>query len=617
MKPVLLKTCRITLIIIVIGMAIPTFLPVLLPGAGDAVLAAGYDNADNIESIDTGPLLKGDPKLDSSLNLLVSEFYERQFFPSGESESAADKQTVRVIVESLSGYEQETAEISKTFGTIEASYDNLFQLSIPVSSLKELADNHSVYRVKLPYKPEEQAVTSEGVAVINAPEWQDEGYDGTGVKIGILDGGFAGYTTLQSGGELPPSIQTNWAASLSGPGSSSHGTACAEIVYDIAPGASFYFANFTNEVEFGTAVAWFITQGVNIVSCSMCWPGVGPGDGTGPIDEIVETAYDAGILWCQSAGNYAQRHWSGNWVDSNSNNALDFATSMLDEGNTIVVTNRSIISGILNWNDTWGASSNDYDLVLVDSSSNIVAASAATQGGDDDPYEGLVYTATYDGYYYFAIIASGTPASSSNFDLYSSYNDLQYQVATGSIAVPADSPNVMTVGAVPWDAPNIIESFSSQGPNKGGVIKPDIVAPDGVSTVTYGTEAFLGTSAAAPAAAGASALVKNRFSEYTHAQIITFIEQRVADLGSSDKDNIFGNGLINLCLPDLTVTTLQATNVNTTGATLNGRLTSLGSFYTANVSFEYGTTTSYGDSTTEETISNVGTFYAAITGLNS
>ena len=63
----------------------------------------------------------------------------------------------------------------------------------------------------------------------------------------------------------------------------------------------------------------------------------------------------------------------------------------------------------------------------------------------------------------------------------------------------------------------MIEVFSSQGPTADGRTKPDLAAPDGVSTVSYGNRglAFFGTSASAPHAAGAIALMKSRFGVFS------------------------------------------------------------------------------------------------------
>lgn len=64
-----------------------------------------------------------------------------------------------------------------------------------------------------------------------------------------------------------------------------------------------------------------------------------------------------------------------------------------------------------------------------------------------------------------------------------------------------------------------------------------------------------------------------------------------------------------------TVVTNDASGVGTTSATLNGNLTSLGSASSVQVYFKWGTTTSYGNTTTQQTKTATGTFSAAISGL--
>ena len=66
------------------------------------------------------------------------------------------------------------------------------------------------------------------------------------------------------------------------------------------------------------------------------------------------------------------------------------------------------------------------------------------------------------------------------------------------------------------------------------------------------------------------------------------------------------------------VTTNPATSISTTTATLNGNLSAMGSATIANVSFEYGLTTSYGDTATGSPATRTvpGIFSAALAGLN-
>jgi len=64
-----------------------------------------------------------------------------------------------------------------------------------------------------------------------------------------------------------------------------------------------------------------------------------------------------------------------------------------------------------------------------------------------------------------------------------------------------------------------------------------------------------------------------------------------------------------------TVETLAATNVTTTGATLNGRVTSMGSAASVSPYFEYGIATSYGSTRSADVLSSAGNFSAVISGL--
>jgi len=512
--------------------------------------------ADDGERQDLPPIElpeKGNPKLDSQLNRLVSAQTSRRAASfAQESNIELVDGNVRVIVESLPDQVDATAKTASALGVVETSYRDLLQVVVPVSQLMALADTASIRLVRLPWYPLAADNVSEGVALINADEWQAAGYNGTGVKVAILDSGFTGYSSLL-GTELPASVTTqSFYAGSNIEGYTTHGTACAEIVYDIAPDADFYLVNFGTDVEWGNAVDWLInTAEVDIISHSIVWFPGGPGDGTGTICEVVDDARNAGILWSQAMGNYAQRHWQGDFADTEPDGWHNF--SVADEGNTISVNNTDTIIVVLKWDDTWGSSGNDYDLYLFDSSSPYpVAWSNWPQDGDDDPWEGLSYTANYTGSYGIAIDGYYATAPA-NFHLFCYRHDLQYQVASSSLAVPADSANATAVGAVPWNNPTALEPFSSQGPTTDNRTKPDLVAPDGVSTATYGATDFYGTSASAPHVAGAAVLVKELYPSYTPAQIQSFLEGRAFDLGAAGKDNLFGSGRLDLGSPPPTM----------------------------------------------------------------
>jgi adhesin HecA-like repeat protein len=65
-----------------------------------------------------------------------------------------------------------------------------------------------------------------------------------------------------------------------------------------------------------------------------------------------------------------------------------------------------------------------------------------------------------------------------------------------------------------------------------------------------------------------------------------------------------------------TVTTNAASDMGDDAATLNGTLDALGTASSVDVSFEWGTTTTYGSETTPQTMTSAGAFSAALSGLN-
>jgi hypothetical protein len=322
-------------------------------------------------------------------------------------------------------------------------------------------------------------------------------------------------------------------------------------VYEIATGASLYLVNFDTEVELGNCVDWLVAQGVDTVNFSVGYTISGPGNGSGTINDIVNTATSAGILWVAAAGNYADSHWSGNWSDADADQLLNFSGA--DNTNSLFLFADEALAVELKWDDPWQASCNDYDLYLTDSLSQIVAWSEDAQDCfSAPPTELLQFVAPYSDSYHISIYryaATGT----SKFHLYTPVapESPEYLTPAQSLAQPADNATVFTVGAVPWSSPGTIEAFSSQGPTEDNRTKPDVVAPDRVNTATYGASGFPGTSASAPHVAAAAALVKELLPCYSRSQIQGFLEGRAVDLGAAGKDNVYGSGRLDLgAVPD-------------------------------------------------------------------
>ncbi|MBN1857474.1 MAG: S8 family serine peptidase [Dehalococcoidia bacterium] len=477
---------------------------------------------------------------------------------------------VRVVVVHGRGDADEVEDLIDSIGgDIEATAKGRTQCVVPTEALSQLAESNEVDFVRLPYHPVEEE-TSEGVELINADEWQDAGYTGAGVKIGILDTGFNGYSSLL-GTELPASVTVSW-PSVGAEGTSEHGVACAEIIHDVAPAANLYFASAATDVEWDDAVAWLISQGVDVISCSIGFYITGPRDGTAEVCDAIDDAKAAGIFWAQAAGNLAQKHWLGPWLDTDDDNWLDFDTGPLvnyasfdaEEGDTFWVR--------IGWDDPWGTAPNDYDLSIYDHDlQNLIVRSWNIQngsGGDDFPVESVEFTAPGTDTYRI-IVEVDSASGNEDIEVFCSH-DIDYVVESGSISDNAASPNAVAVGAVDWESPGTLESYSAQGPTVDSDTKPDLVAPDMVSTDSYGTSSFEGTSTAAAHVAAVAALVSEAYPAYDESAIQSYLENEAVDLGDSGKDDLYGYGRVLLPeapadndfgdAPDPTYPTLLARN---------------------------------------------------------
>jgi len=194
-----------------------------------------------------------------------------------------------------------------------------------------------------------------------------------------------------------------------------------------------------------------------------------------------------------------------------------------------------------------------------------VGVSFNFQTGTQPPFEGLGGTLPA-GTYHIAVLDWSAPQHP-QLKIFTRFRDLEYQTAAHSLATPADATGVMSVAAI--DQANWTtgpqESFSSQGPTNDGRIKPDISAPDGVSSFTYGTRGFFGTSAASPHVAGAAALVLSAMPGLSPDELQSYLESWAVDMGTAGlesleseswavdmgtagKDSVYGSGRLRLLL---------------------------------------------------------------------
>jgi subtilisin family serine protease len=391
--------------------------------------------------------------------------------------------------------------------------------------------------------PSAQVVSA--AELIGADRWRAAGFTGIGVRVAVVDTGFAGYEQ-HLGQSLPAQVHArSFRADGDLQANSDHGTLAARIVTSIAPAAELHLLNFGTLGELAALAEYVIAQRIQVVSFSIGFVHNGPGNGTGSVNDIITRGASGGALWAVAAGNWAQQHWAGTFTDRNGNSIHEFAQGVEEDGRTYRAGDLIIVS--LRWDDPWGQSCNDYDLELFGPDDSLVRASRGAQNCRSDPVEGIQVLATRDGRYRARIVRAGAAPRRLELLMLGSPDRseaLEIPVLSGSLAEPADNASVLTVGATNPLSPQQLARFSSRGPTTDGRPKPDIVSPTGPAT---GAEAaFGGTSAATPHAAGAAALLLEAFPQANARELMSQIQQRATRLPAPAVEAEAGAGALQL-----------------------------------------------------------------------
>ncbi len=442
---------------------------------------------------------------------------------------------------------------------IDSRSRNFIEVWIPSGRLVEFAK--ALEQVILIQRPQRamNMVQTEGLGLFGAAEFHNEGIRGAGVHIGVFDGGYADYEDLHQRNEFPAFTAVNYVQEGMNEGTI-HGAACVEVLYDLAPQAEFTLFKMWNSSHFERAVEYALAHQLDVISMSIGWH-IPIGDyyhGDDRLSQIVNDAFEQGLFLVESAGNSAQAHYRATFNDNNAQDhyhrfANNATVNPIGEAPDDYTTLRAgeQISVSLVWDD-FPATDQDFDLELVRVNGNnvsIAAVSNAVQNGNDNPTEEIIFVIQVRGDYGVRVLRSDAD-NGMNFTLITYPHGLGVHTSAGSITVPSLAENCFTVGAVEyrdWDDEDPpIEWFSSRGPTYDGRIKPDIVAPDGVSTVTYGVRAFFGTSCACPHLSGAAALVLSNQPLMDAAGLRDYLIENAIDIGDNGQDNTFGYGKVHI-----------------------------------------------------------------------
>ena len=581
------------------------------PPVPERALAQQDDNDE--DEVDLPPIVKQPlqyPNLDSNLNRLVEEAEAGTQPDAGQQPSAtnsADGGATPAGEPVLVTFYIEPEQVAAVRQFLEDNGvfirnvgEDWIEAHVPPALLPAASERPGVRRVDTVIPPEPQSlgdVVSQGVALHQADAWHRQGYRGQGVKVGIIDRGFEGFSQRQ-GDELPRNVTVRcYFKEARAPSSrltdcevdGDHGTAVAETLGDVAPEVVLYIANPVSEGDLRDAAYWMAEQGVQVINMSLSWIVDGPADGMSPFSDsplkTIDAAVSSGIAWVNSGGNSARNVWYGTFSDTDGDGSHNFTPR--DEGNTFFLpfdaddARASRVSAFMRWDDSWGGADCDLDLVLnrtIQGRVYEIAIDERPQSGGSNhiPFAWVIFEAASEndeGNYWLSMRRRACANSPAWIQLTAWIaDDLEHYSPGHHIGNPAESRNqgMLAVGATHWWDTEYIADYSSRGPTIDGRVKPDITGiacgRTSQERSTPGSACwFSGTSQAAPHVAGLAALVKQRFPDYTPEQATAYLKQNATERGTAGADNLWGHGFATLP----TANTLAEPGIPTVVATSN------------------------------------------------
>jgi hypothetical protein len=471
-------------------------------------------------------------------------------------------------------------------------------------------------------------VVSEGVAQLNAGEGEPGGekearkafgVDGSGITVGILSDSFDQATEAVDGsgpvathaeedeesGDLPgtKSPCANKAKvsvlekDLVGPGEeppADEGRGMAQIVHDVAPGASIAFASaFNGETAFAKNIKALATAGADVIADDVFYFEE-PFFQDGPVAVAANEVVAGGSTYFSAAGNEsivdAEGHEIASWETpqfresggcpsqvqalpgANGAHCLDFHPgAQTDRTFGIKVEPGTLLSVDLQWDEPWFGVKTDLDAFLLNASGNLIAAAdednlAVSQqpteilqweneSGSQKTVQLVVNRfAGLTPRLKFVLLQNGPGVAATEYPLSTGSGPTAEDVVGPTVAGHSGADSVIAVGAVPFDTKSEPEEYSSRGPVRydfGPVngttpaaaippqilSKPDLAATDCNLTTFFAflTGAgwrFCGTSAAAPHAAGVAALMLDKEGTATPAEIRAALQESAVEVGA-------------------------------------------------------------------------------------
>ena len=433
------------------------------------------------------------------------------------------------------------------------------------------------------------SVTSQGDFIHEADRVRatTPGYDGSGVRVGILSDSFdllGGAAAGVASGDLPAAGVN---VLIEGPGGSiDEGRGMAELVHDLAPGADIAFASaFYGQAAFGNAIraladpangnCQIITDDIFYFDEPMFQDGVI----AQAIDEVVTTR---NVAYFALAGNLETQSYESASFSPATDPSLAGAFHDFDPGAGVDTRQRITIPAgariiiTLQWDDpfyTVSGVDSDVDIFLLNAGADtVVASSDGNNLATQIPNERFSYTnasgsaQSYD--MVIQLFSGPTPGRIKVVNYGRNNNPAmifdEYATNSATVIPHGAAVNGRGVGAVHFYDQANPTNFTSAGPNTilfqpDGAPQtaelrqtPDFAAIQGTDTTFFGSDFdgngfpnFFGTSAAAPHAAAIAALVRQAHPAFTPTQIYDALAASAIDISAPGFDNRTGLGLLN------------------------------------------------------------------------
>lgn len=441
------------------------------------------------------------------------------------------------------------------------------EATVPTTALLDLADHPDVERVApvaATVRGKEDAQLQAGDALVQTVSetlrmnaWHDGGHKGAGQRIGILDVfGAAEFNDARANGRIPAPrgtfcLQAGAACSILVDEQIAHGVGVTEIIHRTAPEAELYLATVRTTADLSAAVDWFIRQGVTVINRSETSVLDGPGDGTGPVNSVIDRAVAADIVFVSAAGNagggggFPGQNWVGTFNDPDANGVHNW-----QNGTELMEFECGFILG-MRWDDwTAGTIATDYDLWIydeIDDELPEVRANDAQASAIDPPLEQVPTFCNFLGDVdYLAIVRFDDvqPDGADQIQILGNFTPMEEWTNAWSATGPgADSanPGAISVGASVRPSSLSVASYSSQGPTFDGRIVPSLVGPSCLPVTNF-IGCFTGTSASSPYVAGAVAVLRAAGVFRDATEINALLPQLTVDQGTPGPDNAYGVG---------------------------------------------------------------------------